>query len=142
VAIGTQGYQVRLGIYLSLVLRERLDVVDLDVAVRVVLAIGLVEIEAADCASRNASKGGRSGGRGRPARSGAEGVRDIKDLLKSLTDDVLSGEVERATTIAANQLLNTALRAIELERKWKELGEIEERLSALEGARQGVSRWG
>jgi hypothetical protein len=69
-------------------------------------------------------------------------VRDIKNLLKSLTDDVLSGEVERATAIAANQLLNTALRAIELERKWKELGEIEERLSALEGARQGVSRWG
>ncbi len=91
---------------------------------------------------RNASKGGRSGGRGRPAKSGAEGVQDIKDLLKNLTDDVLSGEVERATAIAANQLLNTALRAIELERKWKELGEIEERLSALEGARQGVSRWG
>jgi hypothetical protein len=91
---------------------------------------------------RNASKGGKHGGRGRPARSGAEGVQDIKDLLKSLTDDVLSGEVERATAIAANQLLNTALRAIELERKWKELGEIEERLSALEGARQGVSRWG
>jgi hypothetical protein len=91
---------------------------------------------------RNASKGGRAGGRGRPARSGAEGVQDIKNLLKSLTDDVLSGEVERATAIAANQLLNTTLRAIELERKWKELGEIEERLSALEGARNGVSRWG
>jgi hypothetical protein len=90
---------------------------------------------------RNASKGGRTGGRGRPARSGVEGVQDIKDLLKSLTGDVLSGQVERPTAIAANQLLNTALRAIELERKWKELGEIEERLSALEGARQGVSRW-
>jgi hypothetical protein len=69
-------------------------------------------------------------------------VQDIKNLLKSLTDDVLSGEVERATAIAANQLLNTALRAIELERKWKELVEIEERLSALEDARQGMSRWG
>jgi hypothetical protein len=91
---------------------------------------------------RNASKGGKRGGRGRPARSRAEGLQDIKDLLKSLADDVLSGDVERATAIAANQLLNTALRAIELERKWKELGEIEERLSALEGARQGVSRWG
>jgi len=90
---------------------------------------------------RNASKGGKHGGRGRPARSGTEGLQDIRDLLKSLTDDVLSGEVERATAIAVNQLLNTALRAIELERKWKELGEIEERLSALEVARQGVSRW-
>jgi hypothetical protein len=82
---------------------------------------------------RNASKGGRSGGRGRPARSGAEGVQDIKNLLKSLTDDVLSGEVERATAIAANQLLNTALRAIELERRWKEIEDLEGRLEVLEG---------
>jgi hypothetical protein len=82
---------------------------------------------------RNASKGGQRGGRGRPARSGAEGLKDIKDLLKSLTDNVLSGEVERATAIAANQLLNTALRAIELERRWKEIEDLEGRLEALEG---------
>ncbi len=82
---------------------------------------------------RNASKGGQRGGRGRPSRSGAEGLQDIKDLLKSLTDDVLSGEVERATAIAANQLLNTALRAIELERRWKEIEDLEGRLEALEG---------
>jgi hypothetical protein len=63
------------------------------------------------------------------------------DLLKSLSDCVLSGEVERATAIAANQLLNTALRAIELERKWKELDEIEERLSALEDAQQVRNTW-
>ena len=73
------------------------------------------------------------GGRGRPAKSGAEGLKDIKDLLKSLTDDVLFGEVERATAIAANQLLNTALRAIELERRWKEIEDLEGRLEALEG---------
>jgi hypothetical protein len=82
---------------------------------------------------RNASKGGMHGGRGRPAKSGAEGLKDIKDLLKRLTDDVLSGEVERATAIAANQLLNTALRAIELERRWKEIEDLEGRLEALEG---------
>jgi hypothetical protein len=82
---------------------------------------------------RNASKGGQRGGRGRPASSGAEELKDIKDLLKSLTDDVLSGEVERATAIAANQLLNTALRAIELERRWKEIEDLERRLEALEG---------
>ena len=86
---------------------------------------------------RNASKGGKHGGRGRPTRSGAEGLRDIKDLLKSLTDDVLSGNVERATAIAANQLLNTSLRAIELERKWKEIEELESRLEALEGVLKG-----
>ena len=82
---------------------------------------------------RNASKGGQRGGRGRPARSGAEGLKDIKDLLKSLTDDVLCDQVERATTIAANQLLNTALRATELERRWKEIEDLEGRLEALEG---------
>jgi hypothetical protein len=82
---------------------------------------------------RNATKGGKRGGRGRPARSGAGGLKDIKDLLKRLTDDVLSGEVERATAIAANQLLNTTLRAIELERRWKEIEDLEGRLEALEG---------
>ena len=34
---------------------------------------------------RNATKGGKHGGGGRPARSGTEGHKDIKDLLKSLT---------------------------------------------------------
>jgi len=81
---------------------------------------------------RNASKGGQRGGRGRSARSGAKGLQDIRELLRSLTDDVLCGEVERATAIAANQLLNTALRAIELERRWKEIEDLEGRLEALE----------
>ena len=85
----------------------------------------------------NASKGGKRGGRGRPAGSGVEGLQDIKDLLKSLTDEVLSGDVERATAIAANQLLNTSLRALELERKWKEIEEIEARLKAVEGVLKG-----
>src|ERR671933_2571944 len=87
--------------------------------------------------NRNAIKGGKRGGRGRPARSGAEGLRDIKDRLKSLTDDVLSGDVERATAIAANQLLNTSLRAIELERRGKEIEELERRLEALESVLKG-----
>src|SRR5919202_5297922 len=86
---------------------------------------------------RNASKGGKRGGRGRPAGSGAEGLQDIKDLLKSLTDDVLSGDVERATAIAANQLLNTSLRAIELERKWKEIEELESRLEHIASVLKG-----
>ena len=93
-----------------------------------------------DCSEErrhNASKGGKRGGRGRPASSGAEGLRDIKDLLKNLTENVLSGDVERATAIAANQLLNTSLRAIELERKWKEIEELESRLEALEGVLKG-----
>ena len=46
-AVGAQGYQVGLGIHLSLVLKEGLDVVDLDVTLRVILAISLVEVEGA-----------------------------------------------------------------------------------------------
>jgi hypothetical protein len=74
-----------------------------------------------------------AGGRGRPARPGAEGLQDIKDLLADLTSGVLSGEVTREVTIAANQLLNTSLRALELERKWKEVLELHARLEAVEG---------
>ena len=81
----------------------------------------------------NASKGGKSGGRGRPRKTGAEGLEDIKDLLADLTAGVLSGNVTREVAIAANQLLNTSLRALELERKWKELLELEARLEAVEG---------
>ena len=81
----------------------------------------------------HASKGGKQGGRGRPARPGAEGLQDIQDLLADLTSGVLSGEVTREVAIAANQLLNTSLRALELERKWKEVLDLEARLEAVEG---------
>jgi hypothetical protein len=89
--------------------------------------------EFADERRLHASKGGKQGGRGRPARPGAEGLQDIKDLLVDLTSGVLSGEVTRDVAIAANQLLNTSLRALELERKWKEVVELEARLEAVEG---------
>ncbi len=39
----------------------------------------------------------------------------------------------REVAIAANQLLNTSLRALELERKWKEILDLEPRLEAVEG---------
>jgi hypothetical protein len=86
---------------------------------------------------RNARKGGRRGGRGRPAKARVEGLQDIKNLLADLTASVLSGDTERATAIAANQLLNTSLRAVELERRWKEIEELEGRLEALEGVLKG-----
>jgi hypothetical protein len=40
--------------------------------------------------------------------------------------------VERGTAIAANQLVNTTLRALEFERRWKETLELEGRLDAVE----------
>ncbi|MDP8951171.1 MAG: hypothetical protein M3N18_02845 [Actinomycetota bacterium] len=94
---------------------------------------------------RSASKAGKRGGRGR----GSGELAAIKDLLADLTDRVLGEEgVEPLSTGAAavaNQLINTRLRAIELERKIRETEELEERLEALEAMQEGQKggkRWG
>ena len=63
-------------------------------------------------------------------------IKEIKGLLKRLTQQVLSDELGTASAAVANQLLNTRLRAIELERKWKEIEEFEARLEAVEGVLQ------
>jgi len=49
----------------------------------------------------------------------------------------LSGDLARADAAVVSQVLNVKLRALELERKWKELGELEDRLEALEGVLKG-----
>jgi hypothetical protein len=93
---------------------------------------------------RNASKGGKRGGRGRGSRE----IASVKNLLCDLADRVLDGEVETGRAAVANQLINTRLRALELERKIKETEELEERLEALERAAEGQrgggggERWG
>jgi hypothetical protein len=90
---------------------------------------------------RRASKGGKSGGRGRPAAE----LKDVKALLEDLTERVLSGELRTGPAAIANQLLNTRLRAIEMERKIKETEELEARIEALEQAakgRKGARTWG
>jgi hypothetical protein len=45
---------------------------------------------------------------------------------------VLDGNVDRGRAAVANQLYNTLIRAIEQERKQRELEEVAERLEALE----------
>ncbi len=90
---------------------------------------------------RNASRGGRSGGRGR----GGE-LAGIKDLLSDLTDRVLGGEdvepLETGRAAVANQLINTRLRAVEVERKVKETEDLEARIERLERSQQrGDTRW-
>jgi hypothetical protein len=96
---------------------------------------------------RNASKGGKRGGRGR--RGACEEISEIKALLEELTDRVTFEEgteyLPANHAAVAAQLINTRLRAIELERKIKETVELEERLEALEQAQQqegGSKRWG
>jgi len=81
-----------------------------------------------DARARRNSKGGKKGGRGRPAVE----MRDIKALLEDLTDRVLEGELPTSVVAVANQVINTRLRAIEVERKIKETDELEARIEALE----------
>jgi hypothetical protein len=78
---------------------------------------------------RNASRGGRSKGNGELA--------DLKKQVKDLAQDVLEGKADRGRAAVANQLYNTLIRAIEQERKLKELGELAERLEALEEVLKG-----
>jgi hypothetical protein len=78
---------------------------------------------------RNASRGGRARGNGELA--------DLKKQLKDLASDVLDGSVDRGRAAVANQIHNTLIRAIEQERKMRELEEIAARLEALEEVLKG-----
>jgi hypothetical protein len=79
----------------------------------------------------NAEKRRRGASRGGRAKANRE-LPTIKALLEDLTDQVLAGDLETSKAAVANQLINTRLRAIEVERKIREGEEIEERLAALE----------
>jgi transposase len=94
--------------------------------------------ENAEQRRRMASKAARA----RPNRE----LRDLKALLCELTERVLGGEgvepLETGRAAVANQLINTRLRAVELERKIRETDELEARIEELERGRQGGERWG
>ena len=68
-------------------------------------------------------------------------VKAIKDSLSELAEDVLEGRITHGDAAVVNQLLNTRLRAIELERRIREQDEVLERIEALE-AQRGTRRWG
>jgi hypothetical protein len=90
----------------------------------------------------NAEKRRRGASRGGKAKANRE-LPFIKAQLEDLTEQVLSGALETGRAAVANQLINTRLRAIELERKIKETDELEARLEALErDGKEGGSRWG
>src|SRR5215210_8178156 len=63
---------------------------------------------------RNASRGGRSKGNGE--------LGELKKRIKDLAAEVLDGRAERGRAAVANQLYNTLIRAVEQERKMRELG--------------------
>src|SRR5215203_4838230 len=81
------------------------------------------------CYAHDAAKAGRS-------TPNVE-LKEIKASIKDLTERVLRGEVETGPAAIANQLTNTHLRIIELERRWKETGELEGRMEALEDVLKG-----
>jgi hypothetical protein len=85
---------------------------------------------------KNAEKRRKGASRGGKAKANRE-VPAIKMQLEDLVRDVLSGEVETPRAAVANQLLNTRLRAIELERKIKETDELEARIEELERGAKG-----
>jgi hypothetical protein len=102
--------------------------------------------ETADERRQRARRGGRTGGNGRSGSSSE--LQEIKALLKDLTDRVTF--VEGTEYLPANhaavaaQLINTRLRAIELERKIREEEEILARIERLKQAQEqrGGRRWG
>jgi small-conductance mechanosensitive channel len=59
-------------------------------------------------------------------------IREIKEGLKDLYAAVLEGRVERAAAAVANQVANTRLRALEVERRIREQDELEGHLEELE----------
>jgi hypothetical protein len=81
---------------------------------------------------RAASRAGRS----KPSQE----LSGLKAQLQDLAQDVLAGELETGRAAVANQLINTRLRAIELERKIRETEGLEARLASLE-QQKGGSRW-
>ena len=90
---------------------------------------------------KNAERRRRGASRGGRAKARAE-LPQLKTLLSDLTDKVLAGDLETGRAVVANQLINTRLRAVELERKIREADEIEERITALEALAQNRgSRW-
>jgi hypothetical protein len=77
-------------------------------------------------------------GKGKLARE----IVGIKALLSDLAERVLSGEVETGRAAVANQLTNTRLRTLEIERKIRESDEMEARIEELERAAEEGDRKG
>src|SRR5215212_5365265 len=73
-----------------------------------------------------ASERQRAASKAAKSRSNPE-IREIKGLLKELYGAVLEGHVSRQAAAVANQIANTQLRAIELERRIREHSGLEER---------------
>ena len=78
---------------------------------------------------RNAAKGGRAGGRGRP--SATSEVTELREKLRQLAEDTLSRRIEVNVAAVVNQIYNTQLRALEQQRRNRETDELVEQVEEL-----------
>ncbi len=76
---------------------------------------------------RNARKGGRMGGRGRPKGE----ITELKHEIRAVAKAVLTGELETGRAAVGLQASNTLLRAVEIERR-TEMSDLSERIEQLE----------
>ena len=90
--------------------------------------------EKVEARKQRASRGGKTGGNGRP--SGVSETGEAKRWIRALVGQLLQGTVERDVATAAFQGINVLARYIELENKLKLTEEIEQRLEALEALEQ------
>lgn len=73
---------------------------------------------------------------------GGKEIRDLKRRISEVIDDVLEGSQERGRAAVAIQGFNALRSTLELERKVRELDELEARIEALEQTREGGRQWG
>ena len=85
---------------------------------------------------RNASRAGKS--------TGGREIRDLKRRISDVIDAVLEGSQDRGRAAVAIQGFNALRSTLELERKVRELDELEARIEALEQTREakGGRAWG
>ena len=81
----------------------------------------------ADERKRNASRGGKAGGRGRPSSD----LAALHNLLEDLIGRVVGGGLEPYPAAVAGQLVGVRLRLLEFERKVKETDELEAKLDEM-----------
>jgi len=86
----------------------------------------------AEARRRNAAKGGRRAGRGRPSVSPE--IEAINANLDDLYTGLLAGTYLPGTVAVGTQVQNAKLRAVEANRKLKETEELEGRIADLENA--------
>jgi hypothetical protein len=94
---------------------------------------------------RNAQRAGQAGGRGRPGAGASAELAAVRGELRDVIRGVREASLERGTGAVLATLYNVLLRSLEVQRKWHESDELEQRLVLLEQQAEqerGASSWG